>query len=98
MHDVRTRAPDEPHQLDQAQEIAHRVGRPPHMAQWYEPDARGLCRIDERAVAVCRDHDVEVRCQGRKERGDVRSRPAYLGERDQDEDPRPAALRAAGLG
>jgi hypothetical protein len=68
------------------------------MAQSYEPDTRGLCRIDERAVAVSRDHDVEVRRQGREKRGDVRSRPAYLGEGDQDEDPRPAALRAAGPG
>jgi hypothetical protein len=68
------------------------------MAQWYEPDTRGLCPIHERAVAVSRDHDVEVRCQGGQERGDVRSRPAYLGERDQDEDPRPAALQAVGAG
>jgi hypothetical protein len=68
------------------------------MAQWHEPHTRGMRRIDERAVSVSRDHDIEAGCQGREERGDVRSRPADLGEGDQDQDPRPPALGGVGAG
>ena len=60
------------------------------MAQGDEARAGGLRRIAQRSSAVGRDDDVEPPGERRQQGGDVGLRPSGLGERDEQQDLRPA--------
>jgi hypothetical protein len=88
MEDVRAVAAEEPDELDEAGEVA-RSDRSPHMSQWLEPRARRRGRVTQWACSVSGDDDLEAFHERRKQRGDVRLGTPDLGERDQQQNPRP---------
>lgn len=92
MEDVRSLAPEEANELDEAGEISPGTDRTPNVLQGDE--ANPVCgrSLAQRAGTVRRNGDVEVADECRKQRSDVRLRPADLGERDQQQDPRPPRL------
>ena len=89
MDDVRALAPQQPHELDERHEIAPRAHATAEMHERDEPDPRHRSGIDQGARPVGRNDDIEAVGQRGEQRGDVRLSAAHLGERDQQDDPRP---------
>ena len=60
----------------------------PHVSQRDEASARGERGVAERPLAVRADEHIEPADESGQQPGDVRLRPARLGERDEQQDPR----------
>ena len=88
MEDVRTMAPEQPHQLDEAGEVAG-SDRPPDVFERLEPSARRDGRVPEWTVTMSRDDDLEALGERWEQRGDISLSTANLRERDQQQDARP---------
>jgi len=88
MEDVRTMAPEQPHQLDEAGEVAG-SDRPPDVFERLEPSARRDSRVPEWTVTMSRDDDLEALSERWEQRGDISLSTANLRERDQQQNARP---------
>lgn len=88
MEDVRPFATEESDELDEAGEVP-RTDRAPNVLQRDETNA--VCRrgLADRPGPVRRNRDVEFTDECREQLDDVGLSPADLGERDQQQDPRP---------
>ena len=92
MEDVRPFTAQEADELDETGKVAQGSDRAPHVLQRDEANAGRLRRLPKRAGAVRRNGDVEVAHECRKQLGDVGLSPTHLGERDQQQNARPARL------
>ncbi len=88
MDDVGPEPAAEPVELPEAERIA-RGDRATDMAERDVVGAGGAHRVAQRAGPVRRHRDVEARDEGGHERTEVGLRPATLGQRHENEDPRP---------
>lgn len=90
--DVRPFAAEQADELGEAGEVAKRIDGAPNVFEGDETSAVCHRGFLQRAGAVGRNGDVEVTCERRKQRSDVRLSPADLGERDQQQKARPAPV------
>ena len=90
MQDVGPLAPDQRRKLQQPEQVVDGMQVAPHVAERDVAHAGGRRRVAQRPGAVGRDDDVEPAGERREQAGDVRLRPSGLGERDEQQDPRPA--------
>jgi hypothetical protein len=90
VEDVRTLAADQPHELDEPRGVPPRIDRTADIPQWLKAGAGSLGGLAERTGPVRRDRHVEPRDERREQGRHVPLRPADLGQRDDQEDARPA--------
>ena len=94
MNNGRPLVPEQPHQLDEAEDVLARIDRALHVTERHVARTRLSRGISEPALPVSGDHDVELVDQRRKQRSDIPLGSAHLRERDQDEDARTAHRRS----
>ena len=87
MEDVRSLAPQQADQLEEAGEIAPGADGAPDAPQRKEANTGSLSSLAEWAGSVRRDRHVEVADERRQQRCDVGLSPADLGQRDDQQDP-----------
>jgi hypothetical protein len=87
MEDVRSLAPQQAHQLEEAGEIAPGADGAPDAPQRKEANTRSLSSLAEWAGSVRRHRHVEVADKCRQQRRDVGLSPADLRQRDDQQYP-----------
>ena len=87
MEDVRSLAPQQADQLEEAGEIAPGADGAPDTPQRKEANTGSLGSLAEWAGSVRRDRHVEVADERRQQRCDIGLSPADLGQRDDQQDP-----------
>lgn len=91
MEDVWTMAPEQPHELDEAGDVAS-SDRPPDVFERLETSAGRDSRVPEWTVTMSRDDDLEALGERREQRGDISLSTADFRERDEQQNARPPRL------
>ena len=87
MKDVRSLAPQQPRQLEEAREVTPRADRAADIPQRKKANTGGFGGLAERPGSMRRDRHVEVRDERGEQRSDVGLSPADLGQRDDQQHP-----------